>query len=151
MIKLGVLPIAAHLFLFYFGIISNVTPPVAMASYAAAGIAQCNPSKCGFAAFKLALSGFILPFMFVFNPILLNQGAWYEVLYAVITAIAGIYCLSCVTENFFVKWNIRIYQRIMLAGAALSLIQPGIITDILGAFLVVAVFFMCRASEREKL
>lgn len=150
MIKLGVLPIAAHLFLFYFGIISNVTPPVAMASYAAAGIAQCNPSKCGFAAFKLALSGFILPFMFVFNPILLNQGAWYEVLYAVITAIAGIYCLSCVTENFFVKWNIRIYQRIMLAGAALSLIQPGIITDILGAFLVVAVFFMCRANEREK-
>lgn len=150
MIKLGVLPIAAHLFLFYFGIISNVTPPVAMASYAAAGIAQCNPSKCGFAAFKLAISGFILPFMFVFNPILLNQGAWYEVLYAVITAIAGIYCLSCVTENFFVKWNIQIYQRAMLAGAALCLIQPGIMTDLMGAILVSAVFLMCRVKASGK-
>ena len=150
MIKLGVLPIAAHLFLFYFGIISNVTPPVAMASYAAAGIAQCNPSKCGFAAFKLAISGFILPFMFVFNPILLNQGAWYEVLYAVITAIAGIYCLSCVTENFFVKWNIQIYQRAMLAGAALCLIQLGIMTDLMGAILVSAVFLMCRVKASGK-
>jgi len=91
-----------------------------------------------------------LPFMFVFNPILLNQGAWYEVLYAVITAIAGIYCLSCVTENFFVKWNIQIYQRAMLAGAALCLIQPGIMTDLMGAILVSAVFLMCRVKASGK-
>ena len=150
MVKLGVLPIAAHLFLFYFGIISNVTPPVAMASYAAAGIAQCNPSKCGFAAFKLAISGFILPFMFVFNPVLLNQGMWYEVIYAVITAIAGIYCLSCVTENFFVNWSIRFYQRMILLGAALCLIQPGVVTDIIGAVLVAVVYAGCRMELKTK-
>ena len=150
MIKMGVLPMAAHLFLFYFGIISNVTPPVAMASYAAAGIAQCNPSKCGFAAFKLAISGFILPFMFVYNPVLLNQGIWYEVLYSVFTALAGVYCLSCVTENFFMKWNINVVQRIMLGVAALLLIQPGIVTDIIGAVLVIGVLAGCQFRNFSK-
>ena len=73
--QMNVLPLAAHLFIFYFGIISNVTPPVALAAYAAAGVARCNPTKTGVFAFKLSLSGFILPFMFVYNPVLLMQGA----------------------------------------------------------------------------
>ena len=76
--QMNVLPLAAHLFIFYFGIISNVTPPVALAAYAAAGVARCNPTRTGVFAFKLSLSGFILPFMFVYNPVLLMQGGALE-------------------------------------------------------------------------
>ena len=150
MIKMGVVPIAAHLFLFYFGIISNVTPPVAMASYAAAGIANCNPSKCGLNAFKLAISGFILPFMFVYNPILLGKGTWYLVLYSLATAIVGIYCLSCVTENFFIKWNITLVERLMLLIAAFSFIHPSPITDLIGVIIVVLITLHSFLKSKKK-
>ena len=88
--------------------------------------------------------------MFVYNPVLLNQGIWYEVLYSVFTALAGVYCLSSVTENFFMKWNINVVQRIMLGVAALLLIQPGIVTDIIGAVLVIGVLAGCKFSNFSK-
>lgn len=150
MIKLGVLPMAAHLFIFYFGVISNITPPVAMAAYAAAGIAQCSPSKCGFRAFQLALSGFILPFMFVYNPVLLAQGAWYSILYSFGMALLGIYLLSCAVEQYFVKWPITNIERVILLCASLLLIDSGFVTDITGATIMVLLLFYHFIREKRK-
>jgi TRAP transporter 4TM/12TM fusion protein len=145
-----VLPIAAHLFIFYFGIISNVTPPVALAAYAAAGIARCSPIKTGFYAFKLSLSGFILPFMFIYNPVLLMQGNAFEILQSVITAILGLYCLSAALEKFIFKWTISSFERIILFVSAVFLIIPGTITDLIG-FVVLAVIFMIkRINDKQK-
>ncbi len=140
MIKLGVLPMAAHLFIFYFGVISNITPPVAMAAYAASGIAQCSPAKCGFRAFQLALSGFILPFMFVYNPVLMAQGTWYSILYSFIMALLGIYLLSCAVEKYFVKWSVSNVERAILFAGALLLIDSGVITDLIGIAVMASLF-----------
>ncbi len=147
-VKLGVFPIAAHLFLFYYGIISNVTPPVAMASYAAAGIAQCSPSKCGFQAFKLAISGLILPMIFVYNPVMLGRGSWYEILYCLVTAVFAVYCLSSVTEGFFINWSITIIERVLLAIASISFVFPKPIIGISGVIFVAIVF--ASSNQRYK-
>jgi TRAP transporter 4TM/12TM fusion protein len=144
-----VLPIAAHLFIFYFGIISNVTPPVALAAYAAAGIARSSPIKTGFNAFKLSLSGFILPFMFVYNPVLLMQGNAFEILQSVITALVGLYCLSAALEKFIFKWTINSFERIVLFVSAVLLIVPGTITDLIG-FVVLTVIFMIKLINDKR-
>lgn len=144
-----VLPIAAHLFIFYFGIISNVTPPVALAAYAAAGVARCSPTKTGFNAFKLSLSGFILPFMFVYNPVLLMQGNAIEIFQSVITALLGLYCLSAALEKFIFKWTINTFERIVLFVSAGLLIVPGTITDLIG-FAVLTVIFAIKLANDKK-
>lgn len=147
--KIGVLPLAAHLFIFYFGIISNVTPPVALASYAAAGVAKCNPTKTGFIAFKLSLSGFILPFMFVYNPVLLMQGSAFEIIQSLASALLGIYSLSCALEKFAFKWNISQAERVILFASALLLIVPGTITDLVG-FAILAMIFVIKKAQDKK-
>ena len=137
--KMGVEPMAAHLFIFYFGIISNVTPPVALAAYAAAGLAKCNPTKTGFVAFRLSLSGFILPFMFVYNPVLLMDGSPMAILQALVTALVGIYCLSCAMEKYVYKWDVSIVEDLLLIGAAICLIAPGLLTDGIGLAILAAI------------
>ncbi len=149
---MDVLPLAAHLFIFYFGIISNVTPPVALAAYAAAGVARCNPTKTGFNAFKLSISGFILPFMFVYNPVLLMQGEPLQIVWSVLSALVGIYSLSASLEKFIFKWSINNVERVILFISALLLIDPGLMTDligfvVLGAFLVVKVLADKRNAQ----
>lgn len=148
--KMDVLPLAAHLFIFYFGIISNVTPPVALAAYAAAGVARCNPTKTGFYAFKLSLSGFILPFMFIYNPVLLMQGEPLEIIQAVITALLGIYSLSCALEKFAFIWNINRLEQIVLFASALLLIVPGTVTDLMGLAVLIAIFCLKYFGSRKK-
>lgn len=148
--KIGVLPLAAHLFIFYFGIISNVTPPVALASYAAAGVARCNPNKTGFLAFKLSLSGFILPFMFVYNPVLLMQGSVLEIIQSLISALLGIYSLACALEKFAFKWNINQVERLTLFASAILLIVPGTITDLIGIAILVAIFGLKKVQDKKK-
>lgn len=138
--RMGLAPKAAHLFIFYFGIISAVTPPVALAAYAGAGIAKCSPSKTGFVAFKLAISGFLLPYMFVYNNELLMIGTWYNIILAALTSIIGVYCLAGVVEGVVFKWDIPIWERLVLMGAALSLIKPGILTDLLGIGILVLLY-----------
>jgi len=138
--KMGLAPKAAHLFIFYFGIISAVTPPVALAAYAGAGIAKCSPSKTGYVAFRLSISGFILPFMFVYNNELLMMGEWMDILLAALTSIIGVYCLSGVVEGVVFKWRIPLPERIILLGAALSLIKPGILTDLLGIGILILLY-----------
>ena len=147
--QMNVLPLAAHLFIFYFGIISNVTPPVALAAYAAAGVARCNPTKTGVFAFKLSLSGFILPFMFVYNPVLLMQGGALEIIQSLITALLGIYSLSAALEKFVFKWNINQAERLVLLASALLLIIPGTITDLIGFAVLLGIFLIKTAEEKK--
>lgn len=147
--QMNVLPLAAHLFIFYFGIISNVTPPVALAAYAAAGVARCNPTKTGIFAFKLSLSGFILPFMFVYNPVLLMQGNWLEIIQSLITALLGIYSLSAALEGFVFKWNANKAERLVLLASALLLIVPGTLTDVIGLVVLVGIFLLKTAGSKR--
>ena len=147
--QMNVLPLAAHLFIFYFGIISNVTPPVALAAYAAAGVARCNPTKTGFFAFKLSLSGFILPFIFVYNPVLLMQGSALAIIQSLITALLGIYSLSCALEKFAFKWEISQVERVALFVSAILLVVPGTLTDVIG-FVVLAAIFALKLIENKK-
>lgn len=147
--SMEVLPLAAHLFIFYFGIISNVTPPVALAAYAAAGLARCNPTRTGVLAFKLSLSGFILPFMFVYNPVLLMQGAPGEILQAVVTSLIGIYSLSSALEKYTYKWEVNNVERVALFLSAILLIVPGTITDLTGLALLLGVFVIKAIADKR--
>ncbi|PHM29982.1 TRAP transporter permease [Xenorhabdus innexi] len=139
LIKAGVQPLAAHFFVFWFGALSNITPPVALASYTAASIARSDPMQTSWSAVRLALPGFIIPFILVYNPALLMQGSELSVLsiiYMIITALIGIYALSIATANF---WMIKTHwlERIFFTTAALLLIKPGVFTDLAGMMLIV--------------
>lgn len=149
-IAMNVPPIAAHLFVFYFGIISNVTPPVALAAYTASGIAQCNPSKCGYKAFKLALNGFILPFVFVYNNVLLNQGGILSILWAFITACIGTYCLACAIQGYTFAGKPNVFFRILAGVGALLCIWPGLISDGVGIAICIAVHLASRKTPDAK-
>lgn len=129
--------LAAHFFVFYFGLMANVTPPVAIPAYAAAGLANSNPSRTGWTAFRLALSGYLVPYLFLYNPhILMVDANIVQIIYAVLSPALGIFLLSVCTEGFFMK-NIKPWERVLAGGAALAAIAPGIITDLMavGIFL----------------
>ena len=149
LVQSGIVPIAAHLFIFYFGIISAITPPVALASYVAAGIAQADFIKTSIQAIKLGSSAFILPFMFAFNPALVLQGEPLEVIQCIITAAIGIYSMSIMFEGYL-KIHLPVYQRVLFGIAAITLIIPETITDIIGIFLFAAAFVWHRTYAKKK-
>lgn len=131
LVKMGVLPLAAHLFIFYFGMLCMVTPPVGFAFYASSAIAGSDPMKTGWTAFKFALPGFILPYMFIFYPSLMLIGTFSEILLATIPALIGILFLSIGITGYFRK-EIGWWGRGLLIIGAILLIHPGITTDIIG-------------------
>ena len=139
LVALGVQPLAAHLFVFYFACLSFITPPVALASYAAAGIANANPMQTGWSAWKLGMAGFIVPFMFVYNRALLLEGQWNELLLVTVTSILGVLALAIAVEGWL-KRQLVWWQRIAAFVAALLLIVPGWTTDLGGLVLMVAVY-----------
>jgi len=136
LVKLGVQVEAAHLFVLYFAVLSAITPPVAMAVYAANGISRAGLMESSWAAVKLGLTGYIIPFMFVFGPSLLLIGSWGDVALTVVTATVGVTCLAAGLHNYFFFGPTRIWERAMLIAAAFVLINPGLVTDIVGASLV---------------
>lgn len=136
LIKLGVVPEAAHLFALYFAVLSAITPPVALAVYAANGLSGGKLWDTGLVAVKLGLTGYIVPFMFVYGPALLLEGSWLQVLVASITACVGVICLSAALTGY-VQGPLAGWQRLAFAAAALVLIKPGLLTDAIGAGLVV--------------
>lgn len=148
LIKMNVLPIAAHLFIFYFGIISAITPPVALASFVAAGIAKANFVKTSLEALKLGLSAFILPFMFVFSPALILQGPVVDIVQSVITAIVGIYALSITLEGYFLT-KTPLIQRIFFGIAALTMIIPETITDLIGVVIFIVMVVVHIAYNKK--
>lgn len=137
LINAGVHPIAAHFFVFWFGALSNVTPPVALASYTAAGIAGADAMKTSWTALRLTLPGFIIPFMIAYNPIMIMQSpdgndiAVIEVILVLISGILGIFSLAVAISNFF-STRLYLIERIGFFGSSLLLIKPGLVTDILG-------------------
>ena len=139
LVRMGVPDIAAHFFVFYFGIVADLTPPVALAAYAGAAIGQANPMKTAFTATKLAIGAFIVPFVFALNPAMLfiNTTVW-EVILICITSLVGIFAVSAALEGFIVV-KMPWYLRIASAVGGLLLIYPGIVTDIIGLALVAGV------------
>jgi TRAP transporter 4TM/12TM fusion protein len=135
LVEMGVLPLAAHLFIFYFGMLCMVTPPVAFAAYAGAAIAGADPMKTGFAAWAFALAGFLLPYMFVYNNSLLLMGDPLDIGIAIFTACIGIVCLAAGIIGYLFK-KTNILERAFLLVAAFLLIKPGLITDIFGLLCV---------------
>ncbi|NLG78380.1 MAG: TRAP transporter fused permease subunit [Firmicutes bacterium] len=149
LVSAGFSPIAAHLFLFYFGIISAVTPPVALSAYAASGLAGSNASKTGWTAFLYGLAGYIVPFMFVYSPALAAQGSMGEVLVAAVPAFLGVYLLAVGIEGYW-KRQIPILERGILVVAALLLIKPGLATDLVGLGIAVGVWlYERRVVQRQ--
>ncbi len=139
LIKMGVPDLAAHFFVFYFGIVADLTPPVALAAYAGAAIAQANPMKTAFTATKLAIGAFIVPYVFALNPAMLfiDTTAW-EVVLICITSCVGIFGVSAALEGYFLK-TMAWYERLLSAAGGLLLIYPGLVTDVIGLALVATV------------
>lgn len=136
----GVPVLAAHLFIMYFGILADLTPPVALAAYAAAGIARAEPNATGFMAVKLALAGFLIPYIFCYNPGLLMIGASNaEIVFIVCTAAVGIASLSFASVGYWLR-DLHLWERLILVGAAITLITPGLVTDIVGLSLMTVVY-----------
>lgn len=144
LVEMGVLPLAAHLFVFYFGIIAAITPPVALAAYAAAGIAGASPMKVGFIAWRLGLVAFLLPYMFIYGPSIMMMGNIQEILLAIISGITGIFALAGGLQGYLFR-PLSMGLRIILFIAAVLLIKPGLTTDLIGYGLVGFVLLIQRA------
>jgi TRAP transporter 4TM/12TM fusion protein len=137
-IKLGAIPPAAHMFAFYFAILSAITPPVALAVFAAAGLAKANMWESGYEAVRLAAPIYIVPFMFVYEPALLTIGDWTTVLHAAVSACVGVACFAAALQGWLLT-RANWWQRAMLLAAALLLIKPGLVSDAIGLVLLAAV------------
>ncbi|MBV6658810.1 MAG: TRAP transporter fused permease subunit [Devosiaceae bacterium] len=144
LIQLGIEPLTAHFFVFYYAVVSAITPPVALASYAAAGISGANPMGTSVTSFKIGLAAFIVPFMFFYNPALLGDGTWFEIARALVTASIGVCLLSGGVQGFFFTGRLPQVPRVMLLLAALCLIEGSLISDVLGAGLTVGGVLLAR-------
>jgi TRAP transporter 4TM/12TM fusion protein len=147
LIKLGVMNIAAHMFVFYFSTISAITPPVAMAVYAAAGIGGAKLWPTGIWAMRVAAAGFIVPFMFVYGPSLLFVGSTFDIITSAISASFGVIALAAGMMGWFVK-KVKTWERFILLIAAVLLIKPGLYTDAIGYVLLGCIFFKQKYWDR---
>jgi TRAP transporter 4TM/12TM fusion protein len=149
-VKLGVSIPAAHMFAFYFAILSAITPPVALAVYAANGLSGAGLWESGYAALKLGLTGYIIPFMFVFGPSLLMIGEWSTIALTSTSALCGVILLAGGLHAYLIGVASP-WQRILLIAAALCLIKPGLYTDLSGAILasIVVVTQMLARSQGQ--
>ena len=148
-IKLGVIEPAAHMFAFYFAILSAITPPVALAVFAAAGLAKADLWASGWAAVKIGAAGFIVPFMFIYEPALLMIGDWQTIVWSAATASIGCILLAAGLHGYLLQ-ACSLWQRACLVAAALCLVKPGLQTDIAGVVLtavVVATQFIGRKRQ----
>ena len=136
LIRMGVPALAAHFFVFYFGIVADLTPPVALAAYAGAAIGQANPMKTAFTATKLAVGAFIVPYVFALNPsMLFIDTTAPELILICITSFVGRFAVSAALEGYFLH-HMKWYERIACVVGGLLLIYLGVITDVIGLALV---------------
>lgn len=149
LVALGVTPIAAHLFVFYFGIVADITPPVAIAAYAAAAIAKANPIATGVTAARLAIAAFIVPYFFIYNPfLLLLKNDVIHTCVAVGTAMVGIYAIASAVSGYW-RIDLKLWERVLLLVAALTLLDPGFVTDAIGLALMVFVWLLVLVRQRR--
>ncbi|MCU4651766.1 TRAP transporter fused permease subunit [Roseibacterium sp. SDUM158016] len=144
LVQLGIPQLTAHFFVFYFAVVSAITPPVALASYAAAGISGANPMETSVASFKIGIAAFIVPFMFFYNSAILMDGTWFEVIRAGITATFGVFLLSAGVQGWFIGGRAAWFLRVGLVLAALFMIEGGLVTDLVGIGAAVAVYLIQR-------
>ena len=151
LIRMGVPVMAAHFFVFYFGIVADITPPVALAAYAGSAIAKSNPMKTAFNASKLAVAAFIVPYMFCFNPaMLLIDTTAIQVVQIAITAFIGIFALAAALEGYCFA-NMNAVIRIVIAAGGLLLFHPALATDLVGLIIVfVSLGFQYVLSKKRK-
>jgi len=128
----GIPPLVAHMFVFYFGLLADLTPPVALAAFAGAGIAKADPTKTAFSAVRLALAGFLVPFIFVYdNSLMLLNTTMFGAIEITATALSGIVLLGAGAIGYFVI-QANYYERVVFIAGALCLIVPGLVTDTIG-------------------
>jgi TRAP transporter 4TM/12TM fusion protein len=144
LVNLGVPVLTAHFFVFYFAVVSAITPPVALASYAAAGISGANPMETSVTSFKMGLAAFIVPFMFFYNGALLMDAEWPAIIRATLTAVVGVFLLSCAVQGWFIGLAAAWFIRVGLLVAALLMIEGGLLTDLSGVLLAAALYFVQR-------
>ena len=152
LIQMGIPTIAAHFFVFYFGIVADITPPVALAAYAGSAIAQGNPMKTGLTATRLAIAAFIIPFVFAYSPMILFVGEsilWYEVVLTVITAVIGMIGVAAGLSGYLLG-NMNIVQRIVTILGGVLLIIPGVWTDAAGIALVAIAVVWQMLEKKNK-
>ena len=146
LIQLGVHPLAAHMFVFYFGIVADITPPVALAAYAGAGIAKSDPFKTGVTSTKLAIGAFLTPYIFVYSTSMLWIGTtWYGMIQTLITSCTGMTAIGAAMIGFFVA-PMNWLERILFIVGGLLLVDPGTVTDIMGLVLLAG----CVANQYRK-
>ena len=147
---LGVPPMAAYMFVFYFGIAADLTPPVALAAYAGAGIAGSDPMKTGVTSFKLALAGFLVPYIYVYNPMLLFIDVEpFYMAQAICTALIGVFLLAMFTIGYF-KAHLAWYMRALAFVGAICLLIPGTVSDLFG-LAVLAVIYVMQTAKAKRL
>jgi len=149
LIQMGIAPLTAHFFIFYFAVMSAITPPVALAAYAGAAIAQSDPMKTSMESFKIGLAAFVVPFMFFSSPALLMQGEWLDIIHVFISASFGIFLLSSAVQGWFFG-RLNIGFRALLVAAALSMIASGWITDAIGLGTAVLIWALQRKLVTPK-
>ena len=152
LIKMGYPLVAAHFFVFYFGIVADITPPVALAAYAGSAIAKSNPMKTGINATKLAIAAFIVPFIFAYNPQMLfeNVTSVFQVVQIVITALLGIFAVAAGLEGYILRkmgWPLRVLAVI----GGLTLLIPGTVSDLIGLVIVAGIIALqLLQNKRER-
>ena len=150
LVTLGIPPIAAHMFCFYFAMFANLTPPVALAAFAAAGISGGSPMKTGWASVKLALAGFVLPYMFVYNTeLLMLDTPITRGIQVAITAAIGVFLISVAVEGFLFRKVNPVLRAACFAGAYL-LIDSGLLTDILGIAIFAAIVIFQKTTSKKR-
>ena len=150
LINMGIPMLAAHMFVFYFGIVADITPPVALAAYAGSAIAKSNPLKTGITATKLAIAAFIVPYIFAMNPAMLIVDTHpLQIVQIAITSLFGIFGIAAGLEGYVLR-HANWVERLVLLGAGLMLIIPETITDIIGIVLIVGVILFQRFLKKDK-
>jgi len=148
LVQMDVPELAAHLFIFYFACLSALTPPVALASFAAAAIANAKTWEVGWQGMRFAIAGFLIPYMFVLGPAMVLEGTVFEIVMVVITGTLGVIALAASVQNWLLT-RCAGWERIALFVAAITLIKPGWITDVIGAT-ILTIIVLLQLARRKK-
>ena len=150
LIKMGLAPLAAHMFVFYFGIVADITPPVALAAYAGSAIAKSRPMKTAVTATTLAIAAFIVPYCFGLNPALLFIDATIlGSIQVIVTALLGVFGVAAGLRGYIFS-NLRVWQRLVVIAGGLVLVYPGTLTDIVGIVLVIGICALSKMGGKKK-
>lgn len=147
--ELGVPMMSAHLFCLYFGVLADVTPPVALATYAAAGIARSNAIKTGFIALATAAAGFVVPYMFVYNPYLLLRGDIFHIIVGSATALIGIIGLASAVQGYLVD-DLNILERLLIFTVPFCIIHPSLVSNAAGVLIIIAIFLKQKGFNKKR-